>query len=137
MRTLFKILLSVIFAWCALVEVTVAFVARQFGFRLDGDWFLLLATSSSEEISEFFRTYATELSLVVAGLVVLLAAIAGLVFLAKGRGRWIFAMVVLGYLVWSIPQGAGWPPLFFAFDTLRGILGDRLRGISSGMEMDL
>lgn len=98
-----------------------AFVDRQFGFRLDGDWFLLLAASSPEEISEFFRTYATELTLVVAGLVVLLAAIAGLVFLAKGRGRWIFAMVVLGYLVWSIPQGAGWPPLFFAFDTLRGI----------------
>lgn len=98
-----------------------AFVACQFGFRLDGDWFLLLAASSPEEISEFFRTYATELTLVVAGLVVLLAAIAGLVFLAKGRGRWIFAMVVLGYLVWSIPQGAGWPPLFFAFDTLRGI----------------
>ena len=98
-----------------------AFVNRQFGFRLDGDWFLLLAASSPEEISEFFRTYSTELTLVVAGLVVLIAAIAALVFFVKGRGRWIFAAVVLGYLVWSIPQGAGWPPLFFAFDTLRGI----------------
>lgn len=121
MKRFLKILIAMGLGWCALVEVTVAFVARQFGFRLDGDWFLLLAASSPEEISEFFQTYATELTLVVAGLVVLLAAIAGLVFLAKGRGRWIFAMVVLGYLVWSIPQGAGWPPLFFAFDTLRGI----------------
>ena len=121
MRTPFKILLSVTLSWCALVEVAVAFVNRQFGFRLDGDWFLLLAASSPEEISEFFRTYATELTVVVAGLVVLIAAIAAVVFLVKGRGRWIFAAVVLGYLVWSIPQGASWPPVFFAFDTLRGI----------------
>ena len=39
----------------------------------------------------------------------------------KGRGRWVFAAAVLGYLVWSIPQGASWSPVFFAFDTLRGI----------------
>ena len=98
-----------------------AFVNRQFGFRLDGDWFLLLAASSPEEISEFFRTYATELTLVAAGLVALIAAIVALVFFVKGRGRWIFAAAVFGYLVWSIPQGASWPPVFFAFDTLRGI----------------
>lgn len=121
MRSLFKIALSATLSWCALVEVTVAFVNRQFGFRLDGDWFLLLAASSPEEISEFFRTYATELTLVVAGLVVLIAVIAALVFFVKGRGRWVFAAAVLGYLVWSIPQGASWPPVFFAFDTLRGI----------------
>ena len=113
--------LAIGLGWCALVEVAVAFVDRQFGFRLDGDWFLLLAASSPEEISEFFRTYSIELTVVVAGLVVLIAAIAALVFFVKGRGRWIFAAVVLGYLVWSIPQGASWPPLFFAFDTLRGI----------------
>ena len=121
MRTLFKIVLLATLAWCALVEIVVAFVNRQFGFRLDGDWFLLLAASSPEEISEFFQTYATELTLVVAGLVVLIAAIAALVFFVKGCGRWVFAAVVLGYLAWSIPQGASWPPVFFAFDTLRGI----------------
>ena len=117
----FNVLLAIVLSWCALVEVAVAFVNRQFGFRLDGDWFLLLAASSLEEISEFFRTYATELTLVVAGLVVLIATIAALVFLMKGRGRWIFAAAVLGYLVWGISQGAGWPPVFFAFDTFRGI----------------
>ena len=121
MRALFKIALFVTLAWCALVEIVVAFVNRQFGFRLDGDGFLLLAASSPEEISEFFRTYATELTLVVAGLVVLIAVIAALVFFVKGRGRWVFAAAVLGYLVWSSPQGASWPPVFFAFDTLRGI----------------
>ena len=121
MKKTFKVLLAIVLSWCALVEVTEVFVARQFGFRLDGDWFLLLAASSPEEISEFFQTYATELTLVAAGLVVLLAAIAALVFFVKGRGRWIFAAVVLGSLVWSIPQGASWPPVFFAFDTLRGI----------------
>lgn len=121
MKRFLKILIAIGLGWCALVEVIVAFVNRQFGFRLDGDWFLLLAASSPEEISEFFRTYATELTLVIAGLVVLIAAIAGIVFLAKGRGRWIFAAAVLGYLIWSIPQGASWPPVFFAFDTLRGI----------------
>ena len=121
MKRFLKTALAAVLAWCALVEVAVAFVDRQFGFRLDGDWFLLLAASSPEEISEFFRTYSTELTLVVAGLVVLIAVIAALVFFVKGRGRWIFAAVVLGYLVWSIPQGASWPPLFFAFDTLRGI----------------
>lgn len=120
-RNILRILIAGVLAWCALVEVTVAFVNRQFGFRLDGDWFLLLAASSPEEISEFFQTYATELTLVVAGLVVLIAAIAAMVFFVKGRGRWIFAAAVLGYLVWSIPQGASWPPVFFAFDTLRGI----------------
>ena len=120
-RNILKILFAGVLAWCALVEVTVAFVGSKFGFRLDGDWFLLLAASSPEEISEFFRTYATELTLVVAGLVVLIAAIAAMVFFVKGRGRWIFAAAVLGYLVWSIPQGASWPPVFFAFDTLRGI----------------
>ena len=121
MRRFLRIVLASTLAWCALVEVSEAFVARQFGFRLDGDWFLLLAASSPEEISEFFRTYATELTLIVAGLVILIAAIAALVFFAKGRGRWIFAAAVLGYLVWSFPQGASWPPVFFAFDTLRGI----------------
>ena len=121
MRRFLRIVLATTLAWCALVEVAEAFVARQFGFRLDGDWFLLLAASSPEEISEFFRTYATELTLVVAGLVVLIAAIAAIVFFVKGRGRWIFAAATLGYLVWSIPQGASWPPVFFAFDTLRGI----------------
>lgn len=121
MTKTFKVLLAIGLAWCALVEVTEAFVARQFGFRLDGDWFLLLAASSPEEISEFFRVYATELTLVVAGLVVLIATIAALVFFVKGRGRWVFAAGMLGYLAWGISQGAGWPPLFFAFDTLRGI----------------
>ena len=121
LRRFFQVALAIGLAWCALVEVAEAFVARQFGFRLDGDWFLLLAASSPEEISEFFRTYATELTLVVAGLAALIAAIAALVFFLKGRGRWIFAAVVLGYFVCSIPQGAGWPPVFFAFDTFRGI----------------
>lgn len=121
LRKFFQAALAIGLAWCALVEIAVAFVARQFGFRLDGDWFLLLAASSPEEISEFFQTYATELTLVVAGLVVLIATIVAIIFFAKGRGRWIFAAVVLGYLVWSIPQGASWPPVFFAFDTLRGI----------------
>ena len=116
-----RILLVLGLVWCALVEVTVAFVDRQFGFRLDGDWFLLLAASSPEEISEFFRTYSTELTLVIAGLVVLIAAIVALVIFVKGRGRWIFAAAVLGYLGWGILQGASWPPVFFAFDTLRGI----------------
>lgn len=121
MKKTFKVLLAIVLSWCDLVEVTVAFVNRQFGFRLDGDWFLLLAASSPEEISEFFRTYSTELTLVVAGLVALIVAIAEVVFFVKGCGRWIFATVVLGYLVWGISQGAGWPPVFFAFDTLRGI----------------
>ena len=121
MRNSLKILLATVLAWCALVEVTVAFVVRQFGFRPDGDWFLILAASSPAEISEFFRTYSRELTLVAAGLVVLIAEIVGLVFFVKGRGRWIFATAVLGYLAWSIPQGAGWPPAFFAFDTIRGI----------------
>ena len=67
MKKTFKVLLAIVLSWCALVEVTEVFVARQFGFRLDGDWFLLLAASSPGEISEFFRTYSTELPLVVAG----------------------------------------------------------------------
>ena len=121
MRCCLRIVLSITLAWCALVEIAVAFVNRQFGFRLDGDWFLLLAASSPREISEFFRTYAIELTLAVAGIVVLIAVIAALVFFAKGLGRWFFVAAVLGYLIWSIPQGASWPPVFFAFDTLRGI----------------
>ena len=121
MRRFFQVALAIGLGWCALIEVTEVFVARQFGFRLDGDWFLLLAASSPEEISEFARTYATELTLVAAGLVALIVAIVALVFFVKGRGRWILAAAVFGYLVWSIPQGASWPPVFFAFDTLRGI----------------
>lgn len=116
----FKFLLAFVLGWCALVEVTVAFVDRQFGFRMDGDWFLLLAVSSSEEISEFFHIYGADLTLAFAALVGLWMVIICVMFVAKGKWLVAFVAIALAYVGWncrSFGRAITWPPVFMAYDT--------------------
>lgn len=116
----FRTLLALGLAWCVLVEIAEAFVGRKFGFRLDGDWFLMLAASSSSEISEFFHIYGEDLTLALSALVGLWAVIICAAFLAKGKWLVAFAAIALIYVGWncrSLGRALTWPPVFMAYDT--------------------
>lgn len=116
----FRVLLALGLAWCALVEIAEAFVGSKFGFRLDGDWFLMLAASSSSEISEFFHIYGEDLTLALAALVGLWAVAICAAFVAKGKWLVAFVAIALVYVGWncrSLGRAVTWPPVFMAYDT--------------------
>lgn len=121
MKAALKISLAVVLGWCALSEVGVAFVFRTFGFRIDGDWILILGASSPSEMSEFFRLYSTEVTLAVVILLTLLTLIALGTFLLKGKWFWLFVALALGYVGWNcrtVSRAKSWTPVFMAYDTL-------------------
>lgn len=107
-------------AWCALVEIAEAFAWRFFSLELDGDWFLLLATSDSHEIATFVSLHAARL-LATVGIFVALATFVAL-FAIRSRPRLILlAMLALaayaGARIWAC--GKAWKPLYVAYDTVR------------------
>ena len=115
-----RILLALGLAWCALMEVAEAFVGSKFGFRLDGDWFLMLAASSSSEIAEFFHIYGADLTLAFAALVGLWAVIICAAFVTKGKWLEAFVAIAFAYVGWncrSLGRAITWPPVFMAYDT--------------------
>ena len=106
--------------WCALVEIAEFFACRFFSLELDGDWFLLLATSESHEIATFVSLYAARLL----GAVGLFAAVSALAVLVVCRSR--PRQLLLAALVFVLYAGTrlctcgkAWKPLYVAYDTVR------------------
>lgn len=120
-KAILKISLAIALGWCALSEVGVAFVSKVFGFRMDGDWILVLGASSPSEISEFFRLYSTEVTVAAVAVLSLWLAILAVSCFLKGKWFWLFVAIVLGYVGWNcrtVSLARTWPPVFMAYDTL-------------------
>ena len=119
-RTLFACAL----AWCALIECVEAFAGAHFGMRIDGDWFLLLAASSAEELRNFIRLWGGTIFLAVCGLIALWAMIVWAAIRAKGRIAWVLlalCCLYVGYNCRSVGAAKGWAPLYVAYDTVRSV----------------
>ena len=92
------------FVWVALVEVVEFTAGALFGMQIDGDWYLLLAGSSSGDRSQFVRINAVPLALAAAAVAVAVAARAA-----------------------SVGSIRAWKPVYVAFDTVRGARACRRR----------
>lgn len=122
MSLLGRIALATAILWCILVEVAVAFVMRNFGFEIDGDWFLLISASDPHEVMRFCSLHAGSIAVCVVLIVVLSGLCCWTVFKVKGRWLPILALAFLAYAgVRSYSWGAvqRWKPVYIAFDTLR------------------
>ena len=126
MRILNRVLRGVVaigLCWCVLVEVVEVFAGCVFNMRVDGDWFLLLAASSGKEVAEFFQLYGQQVTLGISGIVVGWAVVLGLTLFARRRVWWCWLAVVLLYVGGRLAcSGLMWPPLYMAYDTVRGCL---------------
>ena len=122
LRNAGRILLAIGLGWCALVEAVEIFANVLFHMRVDGDWFLLIAASSGEEMAGFVQLYGQQLTLAVAGLIVLLGLIVTGALFAKSRWWWGFLAVVFLYVGWNCrtpSKAMHWAPVYLAYDTVR------------------
>lgn len=122
MKWIWRVLLAIALCWCALVEAAEVFAGTVCHMRIDGDWFLLIAASSSKEIGEFFRAYSVGLTFGIAVLLVLWLVILGFLLFAKRWLLWGFLIFVLAYVGWNCRTPScfrSWNPVYVAYDTVR------------------
>ena len=111
------------FVWVALVEVVEFTAGALFGMQIDGDWYLLLAGSSSGDRSQFVRINAAPLALAVSVFAVASAAAAWAAFRSSRR---VFVCILAASAVAVAARAASvgsiraWKPVYVAFDTVRG-----------------
>ena len=121
-RFVLRFVLALALVWCVLVEVAEAVARWGFALELDGDCFLLLASSSAAELADFFRLYRW---LLVSAAAVFLASASALTVLAlRWRRRKLFCLGAFAAVYVALAAGfAGslkaWKPLYVAYDLVR------------------
>lgn len=117
---LVRIAIATALVWCVLVECAERFASRYFGMELDGDWFLLVAASSSAEMSGFLSLYADRICIVFGVFVCLVVVLAVLSFRLRNPAFFAFCLIFGCYAAHGlISQGRAWKPLYVAYDTVR------------------